>query len=301
MTAIDTTPASPSVGWIGLGAMGTAMAARLAARGRDVLAWNRDPARAAEAGAHGIAVTSDLAEAASRQVVFSMLSDDAAVREVLAGTAVLPAVSPGSVHVNCATVSPGLADELDGLYRSRNARYVAAPVFGRPAAARAGELTVIAGGDADSLSLIRPLLSDLAVSVHIFSRPGQANLVKALGNYLIAVTASSLGEVAGIAENGGIAAADLLGVLTERLFSGAIHRAYGGMIAERRYEPVAFPMRLGKKDVDLVRAEAARHGGRLPLGDVIAGAFDEELGGAAAGRDWASVAEWFRSHAGGTR
>lgn len=291
--------AEPAVGWIGLGVMGAAMASRLVDRGRTVLAWNRSAARAADAGARGITATSDLSEVASCDIVFSMLADDAAVREVLAGATVLAAVAPGSVHVNCATISPGLARELGGLYRARGAHYVSAPVFGRSAAALDGQLTVVAGGEVAPLDVVRPVLGDLAVSVHTFPEAAQANLVKALGNYLIAVTASSLGEVVGVAERGGVEPAELLDVLTERLFCGSIHQAYGRMVAERRYEPVAFTTRLGKKDVDLVRAEARRHRGRLPLGDVVAHALGERIAGAAAERDWASVAEWFRAQAGG--
>ncbi|MEU0555698.1 NAD(P)-dependent oxidoreductase [Dactylosporangium sp. NPDC006015] len=293
--------AEPAIGWIGLGAMGAAMAARLVDRGRPVLGWNRGAARAADAAARGVTVTSDIAEAASRDIVVSMLPDDEVVREVLGGATVLAAVKPGSVHVNCATISPGLSRELDGLYRSRRAHYVSAPAFGRSAAAAGGQLTIVAGGDAEPVGLIRPVLDELAVSVHTFPEPAQANLVKILGNYLIAVTAGSLGEVAGIAERGGLKADQLLDVLTERLFSGLIHRAYGQMVAEQRYEPVAFTMRLGKKDIDLARAEAQHHGGHLPLGDVIAGALGEGVAGTAAEQDWASVAEWFRTRAGGVR
>ena len=293
--------AEPAIGWIGLGAMGMAMATRLVDRGRPVLGWNRGAARAAEAAAHGVTVTSDISEAASRDLVVSMLPNDEVVREVLAGATVLAAVTPGSVHVNCATVSPGLSRELDGLYRSRGAHYVSAPALGRSAAALGGQLTIVAGGDAEPVGRIRPVLADLAVSVHTFPEPAQANLVKILGNYLIAVTAGSLGEVAGVAERGGIKPDQLLDILTERLFSGLIHRSYGQMVAGQRYEPVAFTMRLGKKDVDLVRAEAQRHGGRMPIGDVIAGALGDGVSGGAAEKDWASVAEWFRTRAGGPR
>ncbi|MGW3895267.1 NAD(P)-dependent oxidoreductase [Micromonospora profundi] len=299
--AVPDAPADPTIGWIGLGGMGMAMATRLVERGRPVLGWNRSAARAADAAAHGVTVTSDISEVAARDIVVSTLPDDEVVREVLAGDTVLAAVSPGSVHVNCATISPGLSRDLDGLYRARGAHYVSAPVFGRSAAAVNGQLTVVAGGDAEPVDLIRPVLADLAVSVHAFPEAAQANLVKILGNYLIAVTASSLGEVAGVAESAGVDPGQLLDVLTERLFSGLIHRAYGEMVVAQRYEPVAFTMRLGKKDVDLARAQAQQHAGRLPLGDVIAGALGEGVDGTAADKDWAFVAEWFRTQAGGSK
>ncbi|HEX7732479.1 MAG TPA: NAD(P)-binding domain-containing protein, partial [Rhodanobacter sp.] len=115
------------VGFLGLGAMGGAMAANLLKAGHEVTVWNRSPAAAQPLVALGAKVAKSPAEAARGEAVLSMLANDAAVRAVILDGGVLDAMAPGAVHANHATVSVALAKELAQTHAARGVGYVAAP------------------------------------------------------------------------------------------------------------------------------------------------------------------------------
>src|ERR1700756_3879882 len=132
------------IGFIGLGEMGAAMFANILKAGHQVRVWNRSPERAQPLADAGARIVATPAEAFAGDAVFSMLADDAALREVITAS-LLEHAPRGLIHVNMATISVALAEELATAHASRGVHYVAAPVMGRPDVAAAGKLTIVAG------------------------------------------------------------------------------------------------------------------------------------------------------------
>jgi 3-hydroxyisobutyrate dehydrogenase-like beta-hydroxyacid dehydrogenase len=221
-----------------------------------------------------------------------MLSDDAAIDEVLDGGGVLAAMPPGSVHVNHATISVARTKDLAERHHARGVGYVAAPVFGRPEAAVAGKLHVLAAGAAADVERVRPLLE--AMGQHVWplgEAPERASVVKIAGNFMIAVALESLGEAAALARANGVSAEELFAVMTGTLFSAPVFKTYAGLIAERRYDDAGFAMRLGYKDTRLTLAAAEDARVPMPLAALLRDAFLDALAHGDEARDWSAIAE----------
>jgi 3-hydroxyisobutyrate dehydrogenase-like beta-hydroxyacid dehydrogenase len=286
------------VGFIGLGAMGRGMAANLVKAGHRVRVWNRSPGPADELARAGAEVVAEPA-AAFGGAVFSMLADDQAVRQTVLEQGLLPRAPAGTVHVNLATVSVALAEELSAEHGRHGVEYVAAPVFGRPDAAAAGQLAIVAAGPAAALDRVQPLLDVLGRRTwRVGDRAAQANAVKIAGNFLIASAIESMAEAAVLVERHGVAPAALLDVMTSTLFSAPVYQNYGAQIVARRYEPAGFRLVLGLKDVRLALEAAEAGRAPMPFAGVLRDHFLEALAHGDGERDWAAVADVARRHAG---
>lgn len=285
------------IGFLGLGSMGAAMAANLVAAGHDVIVWNRSAGPGDSLRDAGATVAATAAEACGAPIVMSMLANDDVFESVALAEEALAAVAPGSIHVNHATVSLELADRAAVAFAERGGAYVAAPVFGRPPAAVAGKLHIIAAGPAHTVATVAPVLDVIGERTWVVGdQPRLANLVKILGNFMIASTIETFGEVIGVGERLGMDGQQLVDVLTGTLFGGVVHTGYGGRIARREYEPAGFAMTLGFKDVNLALDAAARAGADMPLGEVVHAAFAQAIAEGGGQRDWAAVAERRRPH-----
>ena len=262
-----------NVGFIGLGNMGSAVAGRLLEARHTVKAWNRSPEPARRLAERGAEVAATAEEAFRGDVVFSMLSDDAVTRKVLLESGVLARANPGAVrtHVNLATISAALADELAERHAERGIGYVAAPVLGRPDVAAAGKLTVLLAGPRSSVEAVQPLLEG-TVGQRVWrfgERASQANVVKLAVNFMLAAAIEAMGEAAALTAGYGIEARDLFEVIGQSLFPGPVYQGYGRLIAEGRFEPAGFKARLGLKDVRLALAAAEAATTPMPLGSLI--------------------------------
>ncbi len=281
-----------SIAVVGLGAMGRPIARNLHTAGHEVTVWNRSPEQARLLGAEGMRVARNIEEIWGSGVVFSMLSDDNAVAETFLDSGLLAAAPTGSVHVNLATVSAGLARRAADLHGQHGVGYLAAPVFGRAAVAEAGNLNVLAAGAPALVARVQPFFHVIGARTwNLGERPEQANVVKILGNYLVACAIQSLGEAIGMAEGIGIEPSLLVDVLTTTLFPGVVHASYGAIIAERRYQPAGFTTRLGRKDVHLALDAAHAGGLTLPFGEALRAALDDAIARGYGDDDWASIAE----------
>lgn len=253
-----------TIGFIGLGAMGRGMAANLLRAGEPLRVWNRSPGPVQELVAKGAQGAASAAQAGQVDVLFTMLSDDAATRAVLLDDGVLDAMAPGSVHVNMATVSVGLARQMAELHRRKGVGYVGAPVLGRSDLAAAGKLNILAGGPPDLVERVQPYFDLMGQKTWPFGdRPEQANAVKLGANLTLALAIEAMGESSSLARAYGIAPADFLDLLANTLFAGSpVYKGYGGMIAQERYSPAGFKLALGLKDVNLA-LDAGREKGVL--------------------------------------
>jgi 3-hydroxyisobutyrate dehydrogenase-like beta-hydroxyacid dehydrogenase len=288
------------VGFIGLGAMGQAMAANLLKAGHRVRVWNRSRGPVDELGRQGAEAVNE-ARLAFGGIVISMLADDDAVREVILGQGLLDAAPPGTVHANMASISVSFAQSLAEEHRRRGIQYVAAPVFGRPEAAVAGQLNIVAAGDAAAIDRVQPLLDAIGQRTwRIGPEPHQANALKIAGNFMIAAAIESMAESAVLVERYGVPPAELLNVMTNTLFAAPVYKNYGAMIVDGRYEPAAFRLALGLKDLRLVLQAADGARTPMPFASVLHDHLLEAVAQGDGERDWAALAEVVRRHAGAT-
>ena len=279
------------VGFIGLGQMGRAVAANVLRAGHKLLVWNRSEAPMRELVSLGAEMALGPADTARADVLMSMLADDTVVRGVLIGQGVLERMRAGSVHVNLATVSVACAKELARLHRERGVEYVAAPVFGRPEVAREAKLNVLVAGAPLAVGRIEPLLQAIGQRIWpVGTEPERANVVKLAGNFMIASALESMGEAAALAQGHGIDAARFLEIMTSTLFASVVYQGYGRLIAERRFEPASFPLRLGLKDVRLALEAAEAAHVPMPFAGVVRDSLLEAVAHGEADLDWAAIA-----------
>lgn len=286
------------VGFIGLGAMGRAMAATLVKAGHRVRVWNRSRGPVEELARLGAEPAGEARDAFGG-VVLSMLADDEAVRETVLAAGLPALAPPGTVHVNLATISVRFAEELTREHRRHGVEYVSAPVFGRPDAAAGGQLAIVAAGDGAALDRAQPLLDALGRRTwRVGGEPRQANALKLAGNFMIASAIETMAEAGAMVERYGVAPAALLDVLTSTLFAAPVYKNYGALIVDRRYEPAGFRLGLGLKDVRLVLEAAETARTPMPFASVLRDHLLEAVAVGDGERDWAALAEVVRRHAG---
>jgi len=270
--------ASPQgqIGFVGLGRMGSAMAANLSAAGRRVIAYVRRPEQLAKLAELGLAPATDIADLDDCEFVISMLPDDAAVRELVFGRRDLgldglaERLIPGAIHLSMSTISTTASSALAGEHARYGQGYVAAPVFGNPDAAKARQLFVIAAGAGADLERCRPIFDALGQQTFLVGNaPATANLVKLAGNAMSAATLEILGEVLALARKRGLDPQQFLAILTGTMFGSRVHRIYGGRIAEQQYAAGGFVFPLALKDIRLALAEAESAGVPMPSVSVV--------------------------------
>jgi 3-hydroxyisobutyrate dehydrogenase-like beta-hydroxyacid dehydrogenase len=247
------------IGVLGLGKMGVGLASNLIKAGHEVVIWNRSPAKAEPLVSLGAALAATPREAAAaREAVISMLADDAALQAVAYGEEGLFAgLEEGALHVSMSTIAMATADRFKQEHTARRQRFVSAPVFGRPEAAAAAKLFILAAGEEPDLQTAAPIFA--AVGQRVFklgTEPRAANLVKLCGNFMILAAVEAMGEAMTLAEKGGVGRAQLLEVLTGSLFDAPPYKNYGAMLSHGKYRPAGFAAPLGLKDMRLA-AEAA--------------------------------------------
>lgn len=255
-----------NVGFIGLGNMGLAMARNLLKGDHQLTVYNRTRSRSEELAGEGARVADTPASMAGADVVVSMLADDHAVEEI----GIVNAMGPGAIHVGMSTISPALSDRLTAAHAAAGQGYVAAPVLGRPEAAAAARLFILAAGSDNHLDRCGPLFDLMGQrTFHISATPSAANVVKLSCNFLIASIIESLAEAFALARKSGIDPALYLEVITSTLFSAPVFKTYGGLIANEQYQPAGFKVPLGLKDVRLVLAAAGKLAVPMPFASVI--------------------------------
>jgi 3-hydroxyisobutyrate dehydrogenase-like beta-hydroxyacid dehydrogenase len=263
------------IGFIGLGNMGRGMAANLLKAGHHVTVYNRSPAKAEALVQQGATAARTIAEACSGEVVFTMLADDRAVENVTFGDAdgaqgIVASLGQGATHVSSSTISVAMSQRLAAAHAEAGQQYVAAPVFGRPEAASAAKLFVIAAGGPQVLQPLVPLFDAIGQRTFVVSdQPHTANLVKLSGNFLIASAIESVGEAVALVTKAGVDRLQYVDILTSTLFAAPAYQTYGGLIARQQFEPAGFAATLGLKDIQLVLAAAQQLQVPLPVASLL--------------------------------
>lgn len=280
------------VGFVGLGNMGHAMARNLRAAGHELAVHNRTREKAESLRQQGARVADSPADAArGADVVFTMLADDPAVEGVVFGeSGLLAGLGKGALHVSSSTISVALSERLAEAHEKAGQRYVSAPVFGRPEAAEAKQLWVLAAGPKADVERCRPLLEAVGRGLSVLGeRASQANVVKLSGNFLIASMMESLGEAFALTRKSGVEPQVFLEVFRSVFASSPIFGNYATLIAQEKYEPAGFKLRLGLKDVRLALEAAGAKEVPMPLASLLRDHFLEGMARSMGDKDWSSL------------
>ncbi|WP_019970455.1 NAD(P)-dependent oxidoreductase [Mycobacterium sp. 141] len=279
------------IGFIGLGNMGAAMAANLLAAGHEVTAFNRSPDKVAALAAKGAHPAASVEEACHGDAVITMLANDHAVESVTFGdNGILAELPAGATHISSSTISVELAERLTEAHAEAGQGFVSAPVFGRPEAAAAAKLFVVAAGVPAAVEAVTPLLDAIGQRTFVLGEePRAANLVKLSGNFLIASVIESVGEAMALVGKAGIDKQQYLEILTSTLFDAPVYRTYGGLLAREEFSPAGFAATLGLKDVNLVLSAGEALRVPLPVASLLRDRFLTLLATGGSELDWSAV------------
>ncbi|MGA6974170.1 MAG: NAD(P)-dependent oxidoreductase [Candidatus Binatus sp.] len=281
------------IGFVGLGAMGEPMAANLIAAGYHLTVYNRTASKAeplVAKGARRAERAGDVAEPGG--IVVSMLADDASVRTLVTGDDALAArLSPDGIHISMTTVSPAATSELAAYHASRGSVLVAAPVFGRPDAARAKQLRICVSGPADAKARVKPILEAIGREIFDFGdNAGAANVVKLAGNFMIAAAMEAMGEAVTLIRKSGVDPAAALDMLGKTIFAAPVYQIYGPAIAHGQYSPAGFRLPLGLKDIELVLQTALAADTPMPTASLLRNRFVSAIAKGRSELDWSAIA-----------
>jgi 3-hydroxyisobutyrate dehydrogenase-like beta-hydroxyacid dehydrogenase len=248
-----------SVGFIGLGAMGSRLAGRLLDAGHRVYATNRTRAKAEPLIERGLVWRpTPRAVAASAEVIFSMVSDDGALESVSSGPdGILAGLAPGKVYVDMSTVSPGASTALADEACSTGALMLDAPVSGSVPQAEAGTLAIMVGGDEHAFGRVEPLLRALGRTVTHVGSNGQGLVLKLAINISLAAQPLAFSEGLLLAERSGIDPHVAARVMSESPVGSPMLRARVPLFLDPHHE-AWFAIQMMHKDIRLAR-EAAEH------------------------------------------
>jgi 3-hydroxyisobutyrate dehydrogenase-like beta-hydroxyacid dehydrogenase len=284
---------SESIGFIGLGSMGFPIARNLLTSGYRVRVFNRTKAKAiplVKAGATLVDREEEVFETGG--IVFSILSDDDAVRSVTVGNAeFLRRLGPGGIHVSMSTISPATARYLAEQHSKHEVSYLGSPVSGRPDRAAARKLFVLLAGKREAKERVRPLLETIGERIFDFGEdPWSSNIAKLALNFNILAAVECMAESFAFAEKNGIARARMAELLSETLFGGIVYKGYGQQVAQQIYEPAAFRLRLGWKDLRLLLETAQETGTPMPVGSLLRDRMLTAIAKERGDFDWSAIA-----------
>jgi 3-hydroxyisobutyrate dehydrogenase-like beta-hydroxyacid dehydrogenase len=279
------------VGFIGLGHMGAGMAANLLKAGHDVTVYNRTRSKVETLVAQGARAAASVSNACRGDAVLTMLADDGAVESVVfSRSGIIDSLPAGAIHISSSTISVALSERLEAAHAKAGQLFVAAPVIGRPDAAAAGQLFVVAAGAPDAVKAAASLFDAIGQKTFVVSEtPKAGNLVKLSCNFLIASVIESVGEAMALIGKAGIDRRQYLDILTSTLFDASVYKTYGGLIAEAKFEPAGFAAPLGQKDIRLTLAAAEDLRVPMPLASLLRDRFLTLLAHGGDKLDWSAI------------
>jgi 3-hydroxyisobutyrate dehydrogenase-like beta-hydroxyacid dehydrogenase len=303
-----------NIAFIGLGNMGSAMATNLLKAGHTLTVYNRSRARADALKPLGARVAATPGEAAAdAEVAVTMLADDQALESVVLGQGVtekgtaergegkgiLDSLPVNATHVSMSTISVALSRQLAAAHTEGKQHYVAAPVFGRPEAAAAAKLFIVAAGPAAQIERCRPLFDAMGQKTFLAGDdPSGANLMKLAGNFLITAVIEGLAESFALVRKAGLDVNQFHEILTSSLFNAPIYKTYGALINSQKFEPAGFKLPLGFKDNRLLLAAAEEAAVPMPMASLVRDRFLAALAQGLAESDWSAISRISAKEAG---
>jgi len=290
---------SEKITFLGLGNLGMPIAESLIKSGFELTVWNRTKSKADPLAALGAkVVTTPLEAITPGGIVFSVLADDAAVEEIFS-LELIEKLGEGGIHVSMSTIAPETARQLAKIHSWSKVSYVAAPIFARPEAVVAKVGNICVSGDQEARERIKPILQTFVKGLYDFGDdPGAANVVKLAGNFMIAASLEMMGEAFTMAEKNGIPRQDIYEMLTQTLFAAPVFQNYGKIVAQQVYEPVAFRLPLGLKDINLTLKTASDVHVPMPMADLIRNRFISAIARGRDNLDWGALAQGASDDAG---
>ena len=258
------------IGWIGLGKMGMPMAGRVAAGGNTMTVFARSDASAEKAKAAGHAVVRSMADlAAASEVVFSAISDDAALHDaIIAEGALASHLKEGQAYVDTSTVSPEASAAVAKLLDAKRVTYLRAPVSGSTATAAAGALTTMISGPRSEFERLTPLFETFTKNRFWLGEGEQSRTMKLAVNSTLAAISSLMAEALAFTAKGGISLADAIEVYSKSAVATPLLEYKRAMILEGKYDP-AFEVSQMMKDLDLALDVGRATHAPLPLASQV--------------------------------
>jgi 3-hydroxyisobutyrate dehydrogenase-like beta-hydroxyacid dehydrogenase len=280
------------VGLIGIGKMGAGMARNLLRAGHDVTVYNRTRKKSEAVIGDGARVADSPAQTArDAEAVFTILSDDHAVEQVVFGeNGVAAGLRKGAAHISSSTISVAFGRRLNQEHKKREQAFVAANVFGRPEAAERKQLIVVTAGDRAVVERLRPLMDAIGRKTFVAGdEPWQANAIKLCGNFMIASMLEAFAEALATMRKAQIDVHAFVDIMAE-LFGSPVYKNYGQIMADERFEPAGFALKLGLKDARLAIEAAQDFDVALPFASVVRDHFISALAHGQEELDWSSIA-----------
>ncbi|TYC59833.1 NAD(P)-dependent oxidoreductase [Zoogloea oleivorans] len=254
------------VGFVGLGVMGLPMAGHLLAAGHELAVWARRPESAAPVVAAGATLCVTPAELAARcEVVISVITASADVAQLALGPGgLIEGFAPGGIHVDMSTIAPGTARQVAARYAEKGIGWLDAPVSGGELGAREATLAIMAGGAAETLERVRPLLACLGKTVVHIGPAGAGQVAKACNQMIMVNAIQACAEAMRLAGAHGVDPAKVREALMGGSAASKVLDVMGGRMARRDFA-AGIQSRLHHKDFAILMAEARQLGAPLPV------------------------------------
>jgi len=256
------------IGFIGLGDMGQVIVPRLLEAGHQVRGWNRSPGKADALIALGMTEAPTPADAArDADVVLSIVTDARAVHDVALGThGIIESIPADSVYLDMSTISPDASRIVHEAFTAAGKIMLDAPLSGSPVTVKAGQASVMVGGDRDAYERVRPVLLDIGPKVSYIGGPGMAVQTKLSINLLLMVEVIAFGEAVALAEKGGVERQAVVDAILNSVAASPVLGYRGPFVLEGKMpdKPLA-DVTLQQKDMTLVLEQGRLLGMSLPL------------------------------------
>jgi 3-hydroxyisobutyrate dehydrogenase len=254
-----------SIGWIGAGRMGYQLATRLLKAGYDVAVFNRTKAKAEPLTKLGATVVDSPVELAGRDLVFSMVSANKDLEEVMLGEGGLLTGDQAPKYIaDSSTVSVEASEKIRAAATAAGSEFLATPVSGNPAVIEAGKLTVAVSGPRHAFDAIAPVIAHFGRGVTYVGEGEVARLVKIAHNVMLGVVTQSLAEITVLAEKGGVTREAFLNFLNDSVM-GSVFTKYKSPAFANLDFTATFTMPLLQKDFDLGLDAAKKMGVSMPI------------------------------------
>jgi 3-hydroxyisobutyrate dehydrogenase-like beta-hydroxyacid dehydrogenase len=285
------------IAFIGLGRMGSGIAASIVKRGMELVVWNRTASKMTPVVAMGAkGARSAKQAAAAADIVVTSLMDDKSIIDTLNGEdGILAGLKPGSSHLCVTTISPDFADELTRIHSEHGSYYVSGPVVGRPSAALAGELTSYLAGKTVAMDKAQQVARSYSKAVHVVGETARvANTIKLCINYSVVSIIEIIGEVYALAEKSGANPA-IINDFYQLAFAHPALKLYGHKVLTRDFDSEGgFALAGGRKDVTLMLQAAKQSGVELDIGNLVINKMNAAIEEGMSEMDWSVFTEFTR-------
>lgn len=296
---MSTSTTSRNIGLIGLGLMGRPMAANLLKAGHTLTIWNRTASRAQELVHGGAILAKNPHEvAAESDILITMVSDPPALEEVLWGhdgknDGALDGLRPGSIYMDCSTISPTLARKLSAVCAERKIKFLDAPVTGGDWGAREGTLLFMIGGDAETVREMEPVLGVMGKKWFHLGPNGAGQTIKLAMNALLALQVGAIAEGIALVTKAGLKGEQLFEVLQSSMARSGVLDVKVPLMLNGDFKP-SFPLRLMHKDLSLALDLANQLGVSLPATAASREVYNYVKGEAKEDLDYSAVMRFWR-------